>query len=111
MFDIGCRYGKSECCASEATADVFFQRLLYMRVFPMAPLPDADHAISASDPEVVARARAAFETLGELICAFATTPSALTEAERALDAEKLQCASAAKKRADDLFKEAATKLD
>ena len=25
-----------------------------MRVFPMAPLPDADHAISASDPEVVA---------------------------------------------------------
>jgi hypothetical protein len=40
--------------ASEAVADVFFQRQLYMKVFPMAPLPQADHAISASDPTVVA---------------------------------------------------------
>jgi len=46
-------YSKAECCSSEATADVFFQRQLYMKVFSMAPLPQADHAISLSDPEVV----------------------------------------------------------
>ena len=38
----------------EAVADRFFQRQLYMKVFPMSPLPQADHAISASDPVVVA---------------------------------------------------------
>jgi hypothetical protein len=47
-------YSKAECCASAEVADAFFQRQLYMRVFPMAPLPQADHAISASDPTVVA---------------------------------------------------------
>eukprot|EP01043_Picozoa_sp_COSAG02_P032969 COSAG02_NODE_2226_length_9456_cov_6.430587_2_plen_631_part_00 len=47
-------YSKTECCASAEVADVFFQRQLYMKVFPMAPLPQADHAISASDSAVVA---------------------------------------------------------
>ena len=38
-----------ECCASAAAADIYFQRRLYMKVFPMAPFPQADHCIG-SDP-------------------------------------------------------------
>jgi hypothetical protein len=38
-------YGKTECCSSQTGADRYFQRHLYMKVFPMAPFPQADHAI------------------------------------------------------------------
>ena len=34
-----------ECCPDEKTADVFFQRRVYLGVYPMAPLPAADHCI------------------------------------------------------------------
>jgi len=36
-----------ECCSSEAAADVYFQRRLYMKVYPMAPFPQADHCIGS----------------------------------------------------------------
>eukprot|EP00656_Telonema_subtile_P046598 TRINITY_DN5308_c0_g2_i1.p1 TRINITY_DN5308_c0_g2~~TRINITY_DN5308_c0_g2_i1.p1 ORF type:complete len:204 (+),score=49.38 TRINITY_DN5308_c0_g2_i1:219-830(+) len=38
----------AECCETEQAADVYFQRRLYMGVYPMAPLPDADHCIGAN---------------------------------------------------------------
>ena len=34
-----------ECCRHEAAADIYFQQRLYMGVYPMAPLPAADHCI------------------------------------------------------------------
>jgi hypothetical protein len=34
-----------ECCRTEALADEYFQHRLYMGVYPMAPLPSADHCI------------------------------------------------------------------
>ena len=37
-----------ECCASDAVADAYFQRRLYMNVFPMAPFPGADHSVAPS---------------------------------------------------------------
>lgn len=43
-------YDSRECCASESVADAYFQRRLYMKVFPMAPFPQADHCIGP-DPE------------------------------------------------------------
>lgn len=36
-----------------AAADEYFQRRLYLKVFPMAPFPQADHCI-ASDPQAEA---------------------------------------------------------
>ena len=42
-------YNVRECCASDAVADKYFQTRLRLKVFPMAPFPDADHCIS-SDP-------------------------------------------------------------
>jgi hypothetical protein len=38
----------AECCATDAVADAFFQRRLYMKVFPMVPFPNADHSIAPS---------------------------------------------------------------
>ena len=35
-----------ECCRTEADADVYFQRRLFMGVYPMAPIPASDHSIS-----------------------------------------------------------------
>ena len=34
-----------ECCPDEPRSDIFFQRRLYLGVYPMAPLPAADHCI------------------------------------------------------------------
>jgi hypothetical protein len=34
-----------ECCPDEPRSDLFFQRRLYLGVYPMAPLPAADHCI------------------------------------------------------------------
>ena len=34
-----------ECCRTETDADLYFQQRLYMGVYPMAPLPAADHGI------------------------------------------------------------------
>eukprot|EP01051_Picozoa_sp_SAG22_P007710 SAG22_NODE_552_length_9177_cov_15.661489_4_plen_490_part_00 len=34
-----------ECCPNEPFADQYFQQRLYMGVYPMAPLPAADHCI------------------------------------------------------------------
>ena len=34
-----------ECCPNEAAADIYFQRRVYLGVYPMAPLPAADHCI------------------------------------------------------------------
>lgn len=42
-------YNSKTCCASPAVATDFFQRHLYMGVYPMAPFPMNDHAI-APDP-------------------------------------------------------------
>eukprot|EP01060_Flectonema_neradi_P007492 TRINITY_DN1522_c4_g1_i1.p1 TRINITY_DN1522_c4_g1~~TRINITY_DN1522_c4_g1_i1.p1 ORF type:complete len:679 (+),score=122.11 TRINITY_DN1522_c4_g1_i1:735-2771(+) len=42
-------YGPDECCSSQQLADSFFQKLLYMRVFPMAPYPANDHSIRPGD--------------------------------------------------------------
>lgn len=42
-----------ECCGSPAVADEFFQQRLYLKVFPMAPFPQADHCIG-SDPKAEA---------------------------------------------------------
>lgn len=46
-------YNSRECCASDLTADAYFQRRLYMKVFPMAPFPQADHCIGP-DPKAEA---------------------------------------------------------
>ena len=46
-------YNSAECCSSPEAADAYFQRRLYMKVFPMAPFPQADHCI-ASDPKAEA---------------------------------------------------------
>ena len=46
-------YNSAECCSSAEAADAYFQRRLYMKVFPMAPFPQADHCI-ASDPKAEA---------------------------------------------------------
>ena len=35
-----------ECCRTAALADVYLQHRIYMGVFPMAPIPAADHSIS-----------------------------------------------------------------
>jgi len=35
----------NECCRSAEVADSYFQRRLYMKVYPMAPFPQADHCI------------------------------------------------------------------
>ena len=36
----------SECCGTEAAADVYFRRRLFMGVYLMALIPAADHCIS-----------------------------------------------------------------
>jgi hypothetical protein len=43
-------YNSHECCSSPEVADAYFQTRLYLKVFPMAPFPQADHCI-ASDPK------------------------------------------------------------
>ena len=45
MVNIMWTANNMECCPDEPQADVFFQRRLYMGVYPMAPLPAADHCI------------------------------------------------------------------
>merc|ERR1711966_325389 len=39
-------YSSHECCGTDANADEYFQRRLYMKVFPMAPFPQADHCVA-----------------------------------------------------------------
>eukprot|EP01050_Picozoa_sp_SAG11_P011459 SAG11_NODE_1214_length_5503_cov_5.844560_2_plen_791_part_00 len=46
-------YDTKECCSSLSVADEYFQRRLHLKVFPMAPFPQADHCI-ASDPKAEA---------------------------------------------------------
>ena len=46
MVNIMWTSNAGECCGTEAAADVYFQRRLYMGVYPMAPIPAADHCIS-----------------------------------------------------------------
>ena len=39
-------YNSKECCGTPAVADEYFQRRLYMKVFPMAPFPQAGKKIN-----------------------------------------------------------------
>ena len=46
MVNIMWTTNAGECCRTEADADVYFQRRLFMGVYPMAPIPASDHSIS-----------------------------------------------------------------
>jgi hypothetical protein len=46
MVNIMWTTNSGECCGTEANADVYLQRRLFMGVYPMAPIPAADHSIS-----------------------------------------------------------------
>jgi hypothetical protein len=45
MVNIMWTSNNKECCPDEPHSDLFFQRRMYMGVYPMAPLPAADHCI------------------------------------------------------------------
>lgn len=43
-------YSADECCSTPELTDLYFQRRLYLGVYPMAPIPASDHAIDDSNP-------------------------------------------------------------
>merc|ERR1712232_11437 len=46
MVNIMWTSSNMECCPDEDAADVYFQRRLYMGVYPMAPIPGENHCIT-----------------------------------------------------------------
>ena len=53
MVNIMWTSSAAECCTTAAHSDLYFQRRLFMGVYPMAPIPASDHCISY-DPATAA---------------------------------------------------------